>query len=130
MIVIDASAMIETLLRTDSGLKVEERIFANGETIHAPHLIDIEVAQVFRRYCMLGEIEPQRAEEAIADFEDFPVNRYRHDLFLSRIWQLRHNVTAYDAVYIALAESLPAVLITCDARLAGAPGHTARLELF
>jgi predicted nucleic acid-binding protein len=129
MIVIDASAMIETLLRTDSGLRVEERIFAKGETIHAPHLIDIEVVQVFRRYCMLGEIETERAGEAMEDFEDFPIHRYRHDLFISRIWQLRHNVTAYDAVYIALAESLPAVLLTCDARLARAPGHTARLEL-
>ncbi len=61
---------------------------------------------------MLGEIEPERAREAIEDFEDFPVIRYRHDLFVFRIWQLRHNVTAYDAVYIALAESLPAVLVT------------------
>ncbi len=105
-------------------------MFADRETIHAPHLIDIEVIQVFRRYCMLGEIEPERAREAIEDFQDFPVNRYRHDLFVSRIWQLRHNLTACDAVYVALAESLPANLVTCDIRLASSPGHSAVVEAF
>jgi len=79
---------------------------------------------------MLGEISPDRAREAIADFEDFPINCYRHDLFAFRIWQLRHNITAYDAAYIALAESLAAVFVTCDARLAKSPGHDAVVLLY
>ena len=67
--------------------------------------------------------------QALEDLVDFPLTRYPHDLFLLRIWELRHNVTAYDAAYIALAEALGAPLLTRDAALASAPGNRARTEL-
>ena len=95
----------------------------------APHLIDLEVAQVLRRYTLSGDLGRSRAAEALQDFLDLPIERYPHDLFLTRIWQMRHNVTAYDAVYIALAEALDAVLLTTDARLAAASGHDAQVEV-
>lgn len=129
MIVLDASALLEVLLQTQAGGDVEERIFAPGETLHAPHLIDVEVAQVLRRYASQGEIEPGRATQALEDLADMPLTRYAHRLFLARIWSLRDNVTAYDAAYIALAESLPAPLLTRDRRLANAPGHSVEIEL-
>ncbi len=129
MIVIDASAMLEVLLVTPTALDIEDRIFAADETLHAPHLLDLEIAQVLRRYCHIGDMEPERAEEALADLAVLGVVRYPHDLFLPRIWELRHNVTAYDASYIALAEELSAPLLTRDQRLAAAPGHQAAVEV-
>ncbi len=130
MIVVDASAVIEILLRTEAASLIEHHIFSPGETLHAPHLLDLEVAQVLRRYCASGEMDPGRGQEAVADLADFPITRYPHDLFLPRIWSLRHNMTAYDAVYVALSEILSAPLLTRDARLASSPGHTAIIELF
>ena len=129
MIVVDSSAIIEVLLRSQAGLEIEKRIFSPHETLYAPHLLDLEVAQVLRRYCSLGEMVSERGREALEDLVDLPINRYPHNAFLPRIWELRHNMTAYDAVYIALAETLPAPLITRDTRLASAPGHTATIEL-
>ena len=129
MIVIDASAMLEVLLVTPTALGIENRIFATGETLHAPHLLDLEIAQVLRRYCHIGDLEPERAEEALADLAVLGVVRYPHELFVPRIWELRHNVTAYDASYIALAEELSAPLLTRDQRLAVAPGHRAIVEV-
>lgn len=129
MIVVDASAVLETLLRTPNAEAVERRIFDPSETLHVPHLLDVEVAQVLRRYAANGEIDGERGRGALADLVDFPLNRYRHEFLLPRVWDLRHNLTAYDAVYIALAEALDAPLITCDRRLATAPGHRARVEL-
>lgn len=129
MIVVDASAALELLLNTRAAARVAARLFAPGETLHAPHLLDVEVAQVLRRYALAGELGGPRAFEALEDLADLPLSRYRHDLFLPRILELRHNVTAYDAVYLALAEALAAPLVTCDAALASAPGHGARVEL-
>ncbi len=129
MIVLDASVVLEVLLRSQAGLKVEERIFLPSEILFAPHLLDLEVVQVLRRYCASGEIDSERGKEAIEDLKDLPINRYQHDIFLDRIWELRHNMTAYDAAYVALAETLPAPLITRDAHLASAPGHDALIEL-
>ncbi len=129
MIVVDSSAILEVLLRSQAGLEIEKRIFSPHETLYAPHLLDLEVAQVLRRYCSSGEMESERGQEALEDLVDLPINRYPHNAFLPRIWELRHNMTAYDAVYIALAETLPAPLITRDTRLASAPGHTATIEL-
>lgn len=129
MIVVDASAALEVLLSTAAATRVGERLFAAGETLHAPHLIDLEVAQVLRRYAVAGELGHDRAQQALDDFLDLPIIRYPHNVFLPRIWELRHNVTAYDAAYIALAEVLPAPLVTRDASLAAAPGHTARVEV-
>ena len=129
MIVADASAVLELLLGTTAALDIQRRLFESGESLHAPHLIDLEITQVLRRYVLIGELTPQRGKQALTDLTDLPIIRYPHDLFLSRIWQLRHNVTAYDAAYLALAESLPAPLITCDARLAATLGHRATVEL-
>jgi predicted nucleic acid-binding protein len=129
VIVLDASVAIEVLLNTPAGIQIAERFFDPDETIHAPHLLDIEVAQVLRRYARTGELDTARGLQALQDLIDFPLTRYPHDLFLVRIWELRHNVTAYDAAYIALAEALGALLLTRDAALASAPGNRARIEL-
>lgn len=129
MSVVDASAALEVLLRTPAAPAIEERLFAGAQTLHAPHLIDLEIAQVLRRYALAGQITPDRGRTALADFADFPIHRYPHDILLPRIWELRHNLTAYDAAYVALAEALGTPLFTCDERLAGAAGHRARIEL-
>lgn len=129
MIVLDASAALELLLVTDKGRRVAERIAPPDETLHAPHLIDLEVAQVLRRYVGRREIGEARAGQAVEDFRDLDLNRYPHDVFLGRIWELRHNVSAYDAVYLALAEALGAPLLTSDARLGDVPDTRARIEV-
>ena len=129
MIVTDASALLEVLLRTPAAAAVEERLFDPGQTLHAPHLIDIEVAQVLRRYAASGQVEPGRCGDAVTDLSDFPLHRYPHDVLVPRVWELRHNLTAYDAVYVALAEALDALLLTRDRRLAAAPGHRAQIDL-
>ena len=129
MIVLDASTVLEVLLRSRVGLEIEERIFSSREGLFAPHLLDLEVGQVLRRYCASGDIDSERGKQAIEDLKDLPINRYQHDIFLQRVWELRHNLTAYDAVYVALAEALPAPLLTRDTHLASAPGHDAVIEL-
>jgi predicted nucleic acid-binding protein len=129
MIVVDASALLEVLLRTQAAGVVERRLFASGQTLYAPHLIDAEVAQALRRYAINREIDGNRGRAALADLSDFPLHRYPHDFLLPRVWDLRNNLTAYDAIYVALAEALDAPLLTRDQRLAAAPGHRARIEM-
>ncbi len=129
MIVIDASALLELLLNTSAGSRISERVLGVDETLHAPHVLDVEIAQVLRRYSHQGEIDGARGAAALEDLADLPIARYPHHLFLSRIWQLRNNVTAYDAAYLALAEALAAPLLTRDAKLARSSGHNARIEL-
>lgn len=120
--------MLELLLLTPMASEIEKRVFAEEETLHAPHLIDLEVAQVLGRYCASGELDAERGEQALTDLADLPLTRYPHDLFLPRIWELMRHVTAYDAAYLALAEALPAPLLTLDARLAALAGLEARVE--
>jgi predicted nucleic acid-binding protein len=129
MIVVDASAVLEVLLRTPAAGAVEGRLFEPLQTLHAPHLLDVEVAQVVRRYAANGEIDVERGRMALDDLADLPLDRYPHDFLLSRVWELRNNFTAYDAMYVALAEVLDAPLLTRDKRLAASPGHHARIEL-
>jgi predicted nucleic acid-binding protein len=129
VIVVDASALLEVLLRTPAASAVEERIFAPRETLHAPHLVDVEVAQVIRRYAAHSEIDGGRGRMAIADLADFPLRRYPHDFLLPRIWDLRNNLSAYDAAYVALAEALDAPLLTRDGRMAASSGHRAAIVL-
>lgn len=129
MIVVDASAALEILLRTPAAAAVEAKLFGSGETLHAPHLIDLEVAQVLRREAATGELTAERGRLALADFADFPIHRYPHDVLLPRVWELRANLTAYDAAYVALAEALDVPLLTRDRRLARAGGHVARIEV-
>lgn len=128
MIVVDASVVLEVLLRTPGASRAEQRILGD-ELAAAPHLLDVEVAQVLRRYEARGEMDATRGRDAILDLADLPLTRYPHDLLLPRIWDLRANLTAYDAAYVALAEALGATLVTRDERLAGAPGVRASIEV-
>src|SRR5215469_69870 len=130
MIVLDASAYVDWLLQTPPGQSIGNRIVSQPESLHAPHLLDLEVSQVLRRLVHQGSLSTQRANEAMRDFLDLRITRYPHFLLLPRIWQLRHNLSAYDGAYVALAEQLRAALITRDSRLASAPGHSAQVELF
>lgn len=130
MIVVDASAILEILLQTAEAPAVEERLFRANETWHAPHLLDLEVAQVLRRYVHAGTMSEARGLDALKVFAAMTITRYPHEPFLRRIWSLRANVTAYDAAYLALAEALSAPLVTADGRLAAIPGHAAVVEVF
>lgn len=130
MIVLDASAAIDWLLQTPAGQRIETRIYSHRESLHAPHLLDLEIGQVLRRLVRESLLSSHRADQAMQDLLYLRVNRYPHYLLLPRIWQLRHNLSAYDAAYIVLAEKLSAPLITCDAVLGSAPGHAAQVELF
>lgn len=129
MIVVDASAVLELLLRTSAAERLAERLLQPEESLEAPQVLDLEVAQVIRRYWLAGSISAERAGEALADFRDLRIHRHPHQPLLSRVWELRHNLTAYDAAYVALAEALDAPLLTRDARLASAPGHLAVVEI-
>ncbi len=129
MIIIDASAVMELLLQTSLGRKVEARALDPGERLHAPHLLDLEVAQVLRRMTQLKEITAGRARQALDDYFALFIERAADRDLLDRVWQLRESVTAYDAAYVALAEALDAPLLTCDAKLARSHGHRARIEL-
>ena len=130
MIVLDASAAVDWLLQTPAGRRIESRIYSRNETLHTPHLLDLEVVQVLRRLVRQEVVSAHRADEAVRDLLDLRMTRYPHLVLLPRIWQLRHNFSAYDAAYIVLAEKLGAALVTRDARLASASGHAAHIELF
>lgn len=130
MIVLDASALIELLLHTEAGVLVADRILDPTVRLHTPHLADVEVAQALRRYVRSGEIEAEVATQALAQLRALDLERHPHIPLLERIWELRDNITAYDATYVALAERLEATLLTCDGRLSRAPGPTrGRIEL-
>lgn len=131
MIVLDASAAIEWLLQTPKAATIEARLFSKTAQPpwHAPHLLDVEVAQVLRKQVAKGVMSDARGKEALQDFLDLPLVRYPHDFLLPRVWELRKNLTAYDAVYVALAEALGFPLVTCDANIAGAPGHSAQVDV-
>jgi predicted nucleic acid-binding protein len=129
MIVVDASVMVELLLSAEANPRIVGRLLDPGEAIHAPHLLDVEVAHVLRRCSLSRVIGPRAGEVALADLLDLPVVRHPHALLLPRIWELRKSISAYDAAYVALAEVLEAPLLTRDARLARSHGHRARIEL-
>ena len=128
MIVLDASTAVELLFGSATGTRVAARIADPSVPLCAPHLIDVEVLHVLRRYALQGALAPIRAREALDDWSALDVQRYPHEPLLERMWELRDNLSAYDAAYVALAEMLDAVLLTTDARLAGAR-HRARVEL-
>jgi predicted nucleic acid-binding protein len=129
VIVVDASALLEFLLQTPRGAKVEARLFRDEDEFHSPHLVDVEVTQGLRRLVRAGEVSADRAAEALEDLADFDLHRHRHLDLLGRAWKLRENVTAYDAMYVALAEALDAPMVTCDTPLGRAPGHRAQSEV-
>lgn len=109
---------------------LRERIESLGESIHVPHLLDIEVLNVLRRQTLRGTLAKERGATALQDLENIKMARYPHVPLLRRIWDLRENVTAYDAAYVALAEALDVPLVTRDARLAQASGKRATVELY
>jgi predicted nucleic acid-binding protein len=129
VLVVDTSAVLEALAARDPASGLIERLAQDGD-LHGPHLIDTEVLHALRRMTMHGAISEERAADARNDFAALTLVRYPHEPLSDRVWELRHNLTAYDATFVALAEALDTPLISCDARLASAPGHAARVELF
>jgi len=121
--------MIELLLRTHLAERIAIRALAPDERLHAPHLIDIEITQALRRLVMLRDITALRARQALDDLAEFVIERSEHQNLLSRVWELRDSVTAYDGIYVALAEALDAPLLTCDSKLGRSHGHTAKIEV-
>ena len=129
MIVVDASAMVRILLNISPREDITDLILDSGESVHAPHLLDAEVAQVVRRFAAAAEIDEMRGLLALETLRAFQIQRHRHDHLLPRVWALRHNFTAYDALYVALAESLGGRLLTRDLRLRAATETHTRVEL-
>jgi predicted nucleic acid-binding protein len=129
VIVIDASTLVEVLLASARAGAARAVLERPGCALHAPHLLDIEITQALRRYVSIGQVEAGRAQDALRDLSRLPLRRHAHGFLLPRAWELRNNLTAYDAIYVALAEALDATLLTSDARLAAAPGVRARIEL-
>jgi len=131
LIVIDASAEVAVLLNIGPEIEgIRERIGRSGETLHVPHLFEIEVLHALRRLSLRGTVSPERARLALSRLRDTQLTRYPHISLMERIWALRENLTVYDAAYVALAEALDAPLITMDARLAQAPGIRAAVEVY
>jgi predicted nucleic acid-binding protein len=129
VIVIDASALLELLLRTPVGARVEARLLGDDDEFHVPHLVDVDVVQALRRLARTGEVATTRAKEAIEDLIDLDLHRHSHTDLLGRAWTFRDNMSAYDAMYVALAEALDAPLLTCDEPLGAAAGRAARIEV-
>lgn len=129
MIVVDASAVVKFLAPTQPD-PVFDRRLGRAQSLHAPHLVDVEVANGLRRAAATGLIGNDRALDALVDLDAMPITRYPHAALLARAWELRNNLTMYDAVYVSLAELLGAPLVTCDGRLTRASGTDASVELF
>jgi predicted nucleic acid-binding protein len=128
--VIDASAALELLLQGSSSDALAIRAFTDDQSLHAPHLIDLEVLQVLRRHVFAGHMTGDHGAALLETWRTFPVHRHSHELLARRIWDLRTSLTAYDAAYVALSELMNAPLITTDTKLARAHGHRARIEVF
>ncbi len=129
MIVVDASVIIHLLLNTSLSGDIAETIRPPEESLHAPQLIDLEVLQVLRRYVLSEQISKERGLEALQDFNDLGIHRHEHQALVGRVWSLRNNFTAYDAVYVALAEALGATLLTSDAAFANTAYHDADVRV-
>ncbi len=125
MIITDASAVLEWLFGLPLAGGVAERFADADQTLHAPHLLGVEVAQVVRRHVASGEISPARGGEAITDLADLDVAHHPHEPLLQAMWQLRANLTMYDAAYVALAQVLDCPLVTLDAGMAAASAISA-----
>jgi predicted nucleic acid-binding protein len=130
MLVVDASAVTELLLGRAAGDTVAEELRNHQFDLHAPHVLDLEVLSALRRLVAAGHLTAERAAEAIVDMLALPLDRHAHYALVPRIWELRENLTAYDATYVALAEAVAdegASLITTDARLARAASALSRV---
>ncbi|MDE0058408.1 MAG: type II toxin-antitoxin system VapC family toxin [Defluviicoccus sp.] len=128
MTVLDASGAIKLPRHTDPGAWLAAVLEDETEIIHAPHLMDLEIAQILRRYVARGTLDEEAAANALRRWRDFDVERHPHEPLLDRVWQLRANVSAYDAVYVPLAETLSDALVTGDRRLARVPGLGVAIE--
>jgi predicted nucleic acid-binding protein len=126
MLVLDTSVLLAVLIDPTPDRALVRRLSEDGD-LHAPHLIDIEVLHALRGLVRAGKITADRAADARTDFDDLTITRYGHEPLADRIWALRENLTAYDAAFVALAEALDVALVTCDARLARAPGVSAEV---
>lgn len=129
MIVLDASVLVELILDTPTGRTVADRLADPAVGLHVPHLVDVEVTQALRRYAQKGEVDAWEAAEALASLRALDLQRHAHEPLLDRVWELRDNLSAYDAVYVALAEVLDTTLLTCDRPLSCVPRVAARIEL-
>jgi predicted nucleic acid-binding protein len=129
MLVVDTSAIVDALVGQSPKPQLITRLSTDAD-LHAPHLLDVELLHALRRLVSTGRLSEDRAAEARADFADMVILRYPHQPLADRVWELRHNVGAYDATFLALAEALEVPLVTCDARLARAQAHHANIELF
>lgn len=126
MLVVDTSAVLAALASRPPEPTLLQRLADDGD-LHAPHLIDIEILNALRGLVRSGQLSQDRAQDIRTDVEDLAITRYGHQPLADRVWALRHNLTAYDAAFVALADALEVPLVTCDARLANAPGVTAEL---
>jgi predicted nucleic acid-binding protein len=129
LIVVDASALVDFLVPAAADPGLDRRLLGE-DSLHAPHLVGVEVANALRRLTARGLLTDDRARDALLDLDALPVVRYAHEPLLGRAWQLRNALSIPDAVYVALAEALESPLVTCDGRLARAPGIRAAVELF
>ena len=128
---LDASAAVAMFLNLGPAAgNIRLRVSLPDESLHVPHLFDVEVLHVLRRHSLTGALAGDRARLALDRFESARLSRYPHVAFLDRIWELKDNLSAYDAAYVALAETLNAPLVTTDARLARAPGIRAEVEVY
>jgi predicted nucleic acid-binding protein len=127
VLVVDTSAVLAALLGDDDAVR---RRLADDGDLHAPHLIDVEFVHALRRLAHRGKVSADRVHDIRADFASLALVRYAHQPLSDRVWDLRENLTAYDAVFVALAEALEQPLVTCDSRLVNAPGHRATVELY
>ncbi len=131
MIVLDASAVVSLLVGPGpEAARIRRKVESPGESLHVPHLMDLEVLHALRRQTLLGTLSQERGAEALEDLKNIAFVRYPHASLVDRIWDLKNNLTAYDAAYVALAEALGAPLVTLDARLARAPGIRATVKVY
>jgi predicted nucleic acid-binding protein len=128
MIVLDASVVVELLTNGMLAESLRRDLAETSDSFIVPHLLDVEVASALRHLVGGQRIDAHRAAEFLTGLAALPAERYSHIPLLGRVWELRHNFTAYDAVYIALAEATGAVLYTSDEKLC--KGHRARVVLF
>ena len=127
MLVVDASCLCEVLIGGPGAEAIRERLCADDDHA-APHIIDAEVLGVIRREHLRGRLDRTEASQAVEDLEAWPGERFGHRHLLARAWDLRDTVRGWDAMYVALAEALDAVLVTTDGRLASATGPSCRIE--